>query len=41
MLEATARVVDSLLAQQYEFRTLCDVLDDPWASYGVTPQRKD
>jgi peptidoglycan/xylan/chitin deacetylase (PgdA/CDA1 family) len=40
-IEATARVVDSLLAQQYEFRTLCDVLDDHWTSYGVTPQRKD
>ena len=26
-IEATARIVDSLLAQQYEFRTLCDVLD--------------
>jgi peptidoglycan-N-acetylglucosamine deacetylase len=36
--EATARIVDNLLAQRYEFRTLCDVLDE---SYGVTPQGKD
>jgi peptidoglycan/xylan/chitin deacetylase (PgdA/CDA1 family) len=27
-IEATARVVDSLLAQRYEFRTLCNVVDD-------------
>jgi peptidoglycan-N-acetylglucosamine deacetylase len=36
--EATARLVDSLLAQWYEFRTLCDVLDE---SYGVTSPGED